>query len=137
MKKLFLYLFILIAVAVIFVLGFVISRDYFRENSYKVVIETTEELTTRATVEVIDYLGVETLPDEMEEYNTDFITYRLGELNGYLVVYRGKDDVVYEYTDIQVDLLKKLDYDVYMKVQNNVEFDTKEELFIFLESIDS
>ena len=114
------------------------------------VFESTNELTTELTElttgEIIDVIDYVYYNDNILNYvhsavNQNFIResdskYSLGVKNGYVVVYENSSDSVFEYTDIDIDLLRELNFDIYEKIEE-LEFDNKEELFIFLESIES
>ncbi|MBP3620688.1 MAG: hypothetical protein J6J16_02880 [Lachnospiraceae bacterium] len=145
MKKLFLYLSVILIFAAVFFIAYFVSKSYFQDNSYKVVIETTEELTTREAVDAMDYVynQGDYIIDNMVSYASmmvvapeDIMKYNLKIVNGYIVVYNNLSNQVYEYTDIDADIIKELDYELYQKIEE-MEFNTKEELFVFLESIDS
>lgn len=145
MKKLFLYLSVILIFAAVFFIAYFVSKSYFQDNSYKVVIETTEELTTREAVDAMDYVynQGDYIIDNMVSYASmmvvapeDIMKYNLKIVNGYIVVYNNLSNQVYEYTDIDADIVKELDYELYQKIEE-MEFNTKEELFVFLESIDS
>ena len=145
MKKLFLYLSVILIFAAVFFIAYFVSKSYFQDNSYKVVIETTEELTTREAVDAMDYVynQGDYIIDNMVSYASlmvvapeDIMRYNLKIVNGYIVVYNNLSNQVYEYTDIDADIVKELDYELYQKIEE-MEFNTKEELFVFLESIDS
>ena len=145
MKKLFLYLSVILIFAAVFFIAYFVSKSYFQDNSYKVVIETTEELTTREAVDAMDYVynQGDYIIDNMVSYASmmvvapeDIMKYNLKIVNGYIVVYNNLSNQVYEYTDIDADIIQELDYELYQKIEE-MEFNTKEELFVFLESIDS
>ena len=145
MKKLFLYLSVILIFVAVFFIAYFVSKSYFQDNSYKVVIETTEELTAREAVDAMDYVynQGDYIIDNMVSYASmmvvapeDIMKYNLKIVNGYIVVYNNLSNQVYEYTDIDADIIKELDYELYQKIEE-MEFNTKEELFVFLESIDS
>ncbi len=145
MKKLFLYLSIVLVAIGIFVVAFVLTRDYFRDNSLKVVADEPIELTENESIDVMEYgfnQGKENAGEFISHSVVDisiprnYLKYSLRITNGYLVVYHNLSNKVYEYTDIDVDIIRELDYELYKQLEN-LEFSTKEELFLFLESIDS
>lgn len=137
MKKLFLYLSIIILGTVIFFTAFYLSKKFFKENCYKVVIEETEEKPEYVYEQ--DDLFVESIVHNAEQKAhilADNYKYGLSIVNGYIVVYDCLSNQVFEYTDIDADIIKKLDLKLYNELENR-KFTTKEELFDFLESIDS
>lgn len=137
MKKLFLYLSILYAAIFVFFVAFLVFRNYFSESS-KDIVANTVEITTEETIDVIDYYSQ---PEYMEYSNIPSsdsgVAYRVGIKNGYVVVFTGKTDTVYEYTDISAEVLKYTDINMYNKIIDELEFNTQEEMFDFLESIAS
>ncbi len=142
MKKLFLYIIIIISVLAIFFSGYFLSKNYFRKNCYRVEVKEDFVLTTREYNREPDeynvnfsserealFTGKNNTGDETEKYT-------LGFAQGFVVVYSGNSAEVYEYTDISQDRLKILYFDIYESLED-MEFDTREEVFKFLESIDS
>lgn len=138
MKKLFLYISLIILGILIFTISYFISKEYFRNNSLKVSIEEPIELTTRAentTTDTQDIAFVDDVVFSPDKINNTK-TYSLGEKNGYVVVYDDSTGKIFEYTDISLDILKALNIEVY-RVLYELKFDSKYELFEFLESLDS
>lgn len=137
MKKLFLYLSIIIVGIVIFFTAFYISKQFFQKNSYKMIVEETEE--EQEYVYVPEDIFIESVVHNAEQkahmYENNY-KYNLRIVNGYIVVYDCLSNQVFEYTDIDADIIKKLDLKLYNDLENK-KFTTKEELFDFLESIDS
>lgn len=138
MKKLFLYLSILYAAVFVFFVAYIVSRQKFSESSKDIVANTVQATTEEATLDVIDYYS------QVEEENFNEVsnvqhtdTFRVGIRNGYVVVFTGQSDTIYEYTDINANLLMNTDIKTYNKLLEELEFDTREEMFDFLESIAS
>lgn len=138
MKKLFLYLSILYAAVFVFFVAYIVSRQKFSESSKDIVANTVQATTEEVTLDVIDYYS------QVEEENLDEVsnvqhtdTFRVGIRNGYVVVFTGQSDTIYEYTDINANLLMNTDIKTYNKLLEELEFDTREEMFDFLESIAS
>lgn len=138
MKKLFLYLSILYAAVFVFFVAYIVSRQKFSESSKDIVANTVQATTEEATLDVIDYYS------QVEEENLNevsnvqhTVTFRVGIRNGYVVVFNGQSDTIYEYTDINANLLMNTDIKTYNKLLEELEFDTREEMFDFLESIAS
>lgn len=141
MKKLFLYLGLLLVAIYIFLTFFFIFRDTFKEKSKDIVANTIEELSTEDTVDAIDYINnneKNTSEDTDLKTNVNVIEcYKVGIKNGFVIVYDGSSDSVYEYTGIDANIIKATDEDLYREIVNEIEFDTKEDMFDFLESIAS
>lgn len=138
MKKLFLYLSILYAAIFVFFVAYIVSRQKFSESSKDIVANTVQATTEEATLDVIDYYSQveeENLNEVSNVQHTD--TFRVGIRNGYVVVFTGQSDTIYEYTDINANLLMNTDIKTYNKLLEELEFDTREEMFDFLESIAS
>ncbi len=138
MKKLFLYLSILYAAIFVFFVAYIVSRQKFSESSKDIVANTVQATTEEVTLDVIDYYSQveeENLNEVSNVQHTD--TFRVGIRNGYVVVFTGQSDTIYEYTDINANLLMNTDIKTYNKLLEELEFDTREEMFDFLESIAS
>ena len=63
--------------------------------------------------------------------------YIVGLKNNYVIVYKNDKSMVYEYTDIDGSVVKANDNEAYKMLLQNIEFDDKEEMFTFLESLSS
>lgn len=158
MKKLFLYMTILI---VVFIVAFALSEDFFdnhTKNNTK--LTATEMIDNRLETATEDVQSIEvttekdmtyndkTIQDATEELSEEAIdTLNSGEMsqdksnyivtikNGYIIVYQNSVENIYEYTGIDAETIKITDEDMYNKLKESVIFDTREELFSFLESI--
>lgn len=142
MKKLFLYITIVISGLILFFGCYYFSRKYFRENSYKVIIKENSMITTGHDIIKNDVNNNE---NELKEQTISIgisnnravavKKYTLGIVDGYVVVYFGDNDEIYEYTDISQEKLEIVNYDV--DSLRDMEFDDRGDVFRFLESIDS
>ncbi len=138
MKKLFLYLSILYVAVFIFFVAYIVSRQKFSESSKDIVANTVQATTEEATLDVIDYYPQVEEASINEPGNVEYTDiFRVGIRNGYVVVFTGQSDTIYEYTDINANLLMNTDVKTYNKLLDELEFDTREEMFDFLESIAS
>lgn len=63
--------------------------------------------------------------------------YIVGLKNNYVIVYKNDKSMVYEYTDIDGSVIKANDNEAYKMLLQNIEFEDKEEMFTFLESLSS
>lgn len=63
--------------------------------------------------------------------------YIVGLKNNYVIVYKNDKSTVYEYTDIDGSVIKSNDNEAYKMLLQSVEFENKEEMFAFLESLSS
>ena len=54
-----------------------------------------------------------------------------------MIVYDADTEQVYEYTDIDAEILKQLHPEIYEDLQENVVFQSKQELYRYLESLSS
>lgn len=63
--------------------------------------------------------------------------YIVGLKNNYVIVYKNDKSMVYEYTDIDGSVIKANDNEAYKMLLRSVEFEDKEEMFTFLESLSS
>ena len=145
MKKLFLYISLLIS---IFILAYFIALTLYRHSKHS---PSADVLLTDSVIEDYAYGDEFLFPDEnyfnaesvnsyidnkSDNHNTDD-KYILGIRDGYVIVFFNDLDTVYEFTDIDADVLKVLDKEQYDKIEKNITFDSLEELFDFLESLAS
>ena len=70
--------------------------------------------------------------DEKDEEN-----YIVGIKNDYVIVYKNSLDCIFEYTGIDAQVIKCVNPTLYQKIYDHIEFDNKEELFDFLQSLAS
>ncbi len=63
--------------------------------------------------------------------------YIVGLKNNYVIVYKNDKSTVYEYTDIDGSVIKSNDNEAYKMLLQSIEFEDKEEMFAFLESLSS
>ena len=145
MKKLFLYISLLIT---IFIVSYFIAQALYR-NSKK--SPKTEVLLTDNIIEDYDFDNEDMLSydyydnaerassyinNKTDKFNSKY-KYILGIKDDYVIVYFNDLDTIYEFTDIDAGVLKILDRAQYEKIKNNISFNSIEELFDFLESISS
>lgn len=149
MKKLFLYIILL---SFLFISTFYISKDIF-DNEMKAKQQTTEQLTeqqssTEDKINVTNSMSnsaifleennslkkniTMTETDEKDEDN-----YIVGIKNDYVIVYKNSLDCIFEYTGIDAQVIKCVNPTLYQKIYDHIEFDNKEELFDFLQSLAS
>lgn len=125
MKKLFLYIVIF---TVIFLCTFYYARTFYREKMQAEAQYAQEEATSEEPNEETIVLPQ---PEKTEK------KYIAGIKNGYVIVYMDDEDTVFEYTDISVDVLKATLPEMYKKLQRQIEFEDKKEVFEFLEDLAS
>ncbi len=125
MKKLFLYIVIFTA---IFLCTFYYARTFYREKMQAEAQYAQEEATSEEPNE-------ETIVLPQPENNEK--KYIAGIKNGYVIVYMDDVDTVFEYTDISVDVLRATLPEMYQKLQRQIEFEDKKEVFEFLEDLAS
>lgn len=63
--------------------------------------------------------------------------YIVGLKNNYVIVYKNDKSLVYEYTDIDGSVIKANDNEAYEMLLDDIEFENKEDMFDFLESLSS
>lgn len=120
MKKLFLYIVILI---IIFAGTFAVARHYFNERMQ-------EAKTDKADYVADEEPSKETIVAARNKYI-------VGIKDGYVIVYLNDKDNVYEYTDIDASTLNITTPELYKHIKNTIEFEDKKDLFNFLENIAS
>ena len=155
MKKLFLYMFLLVS---LFALSYLVTLNIVRFRHASVMKGTNGD-PTEAGVEKDKYNeDIILTEDILEDYDiaqdepsvnanaiiendTDYIitgnSYIVGIEDGYVIVYLNDKYNVYEFTDIDAAVLKIIDKELYDRISDNIVFDNEEELFDFLESISS
>lgn len=116
MKKLFLYLLLFLG---IFMLCFLLANEYFKQRMQE---KNGQKLDIAA-----DSISVDTEP-----YQGGFT---VGIKNGCVIVYEADTEQVYEYTEIDAALLRELHPELYRDLQGNVHFDSRKELYRYLESL--
>lgn len=157
MKKLFLYLAI---ISILFLVPYSITSLVFKHivicdnslNSVKCMAENDyfKKTPIRSTTNK-DILANNNKANQNEipasEYNLeeavnltkeqDNHKYIVSEENGYVIVFCDDESNVYEYTNIQTDMLKKHSPIEYNRIKEKTIFDSKEQLYKFLQSISS
>ncbi len=161
MKKLFLYITLF---TVIFIIAFSLSEQYFddhaRNNTKLTATETTggnlsDSDNTATFVDSTAYIqagisGYVALADNTstvtseEDIPVDTFTsnnqinktnYIVTIKNGYIIVYENSIENIYEYTGIEAETIRITDVETYNKLNESLIFNTREDLFDFLESI--
>lgn len=151
MKKLFLYITIF---ALVFVIAFSISENFFDEhtkNNTKLTVTEMKDNRLETVSEesvIIDITTTEDIPeydvsDVGETVDTinpsgnvaNKSNYIVTIKNGYIIVYQNSVENIYEYTGIDAEMIKITDEEMYNRLKESVIFNTREELFSFLESI--
>ena len=146
MKKLFLYISLLITIFVVsYYIAFAIY-NHSRKNPKEDIV-LTENVIDDYDIEDEDMLSYDYNDEYSESFNsftnnkTDKFSsndkYILGIKDGYVIVYFNDLDTIYEFTDIDAGVLSLLDKEQYEKIKDNISFDSIEDLFDFLESISS
>ncbi len=149
MKKLFLYVAIL---GFVFWSAYVISEYFFKADTQKANfdinytddgksngVDTGDVFVSRKNKNITyDSMNGKNNDDSnIENSETDTTTYFAGIRNGYVVVYENTTDNVFEYTDIDAELIRLMNPDLFRKLESNVILKTKEDVYKFLESISS
>lgn len=116
MKKLFLYLLLFVG---LFVLCYILAEEYF---DYKLKEEQGEKVI------LSDSLAID-IPSQEKYY--------VGIRNNHVVVYEADDEHLYEYTGIDASLIKELSPEIYDDLSHYIEFDSKYEMYRYLESLAS
>lgn len=147
MKKLFLYISLLIS---IFIIAYYVALTLYRHSKHK---PSEEVLLTDSLIEDYAYGDEFLMPYEpYYDYDAESVNsyidnksdshhtgdkYILGIRDGYVIVFFNDMDTVYEFTDIDAGVLRIVDKEQYEKIEKNITFDSPEELFDFLESLAS
>lgn len=118
MKKLFLYVLLFVG---IFTLCYILANQYFQ-------IKMQEKQGNRLEI-VEDSIALETEASSGK--------YVAAIREGRVIVYDADTEQVYEYTDIDAEILKQLHPEIYEDLQENVVFQSKQELYRYLESLSS
>lgn len=118
MKKLFLYLVLFVG---IFMLCFLLAREYFNQ---KMMEKQGQELEIAK-----DSISIDT--------GNDASGYYVGIQNGKVIVYEADTNHVYEYTEIDADVIEHLHPAMYRQLLDTVPFDSKKEMYRYLESLSS
>lgn len=152
MKKLFLYITLLL---LLFISTFYISRTIF-DNKMKNKQQKENELTVKQNKpeEDFDVTNLESksaifleesgennpIEDNItiqEPEHTEADLYIVGIKNDYVIVYKNSLDCIFEYTGIDAKVIKCVNPKLYLKINDHIVFDSKEDLFDFLESLAS
>lgn len=147
MKKLFLYIAFF---GFIFWACFIITRDFFQNkeysHSYTLLSDDEREKLQRkkdggdngnnaslshAVGASVRFSGAES--HMLEDVGGYIVTID----NQYIVVYESDGQSVFEYTEIDADLIKTLNYDLYERLLEGIHFNTPEDIYRFLETISS
>lgn len=154
MKKLFLYLAILV---IIFFTAFYITRNIYSEKG---AIQNSTESDASDSSDITDVSGLQYIRDKLDSTTSTESTddskdslaaeagilnetsssddkYIVGIKNGHVIVYKNDLDNIYEYTGVDADIIKAYNQELYETLTNTINFNTLEELFNFLESIAS
>ncbi len=115
MKKLFLYLLLFTG---LFVLCYMLTSAYFEQKLHE---EQEKQL-------LADSASFDVNSDEK---------YLVGIRNDHVVVFEADSDHLYEYTGIDAEILKEIHPDIYEELQKMVEFNSKYEMYRYLESLAS
>lgn len=118
MKKLFLYIILFLG---IFLLCFLLANEYF---NYHVQQEQTSEVTTEKKEDSVAW----TPPRKQGKYV-------VGISDDHVIVYMADTQKVYEYTEIDVEILKSLHPETYTQLVNQVYLESELELYRYLESL--
>ena len=123
MKKLFLYVLLFIT---IFFAAFELFYAYFLHQKWKTEdgLSDTEITATEASLEAAETMQ-----------RNAYTGYYLTITDDIVTAYLGDKSTVYEYTDLDANVIRQLDVKLYEELQNGLYFDTRERLFDFLESI--
>ena len=116
MKKLFLYVLLFVG---IFSLCFLLANEYFKQRMQEKEGQKLE-------------LAADSISIDTEWKDNGFL---VGIQSGRVIVYEADTQQVYEYTDIDAAVLQKLHPSVYHDLLKNVHFDSKKELYRYLESL--
>lgn len=147
MKKLFLYISLLIS---IFTVSYFIASMLYRHSKSKPdreiiltenIIEDNDIEENSMLSDFDDNYSVQSANSYIDNNKQDYYKtkdkYILGIRDGYVIVYFNDLDTVYEFTDIDAGVLELLDKEQYEKIKDNISFNSLEELFDFLESLAS
>ena len=116
MKKLFLYVLLFVG---IFSLCFLLANEYFKQRMQEKEGQKLE-------------LAADSISIDTEWKDNGFL---VGIQSGRVIAYEADTQQVYEYTDIDAAVLQKLHPSVYQDLLKNVHFDSKKELYRYLESL--
>lgn len=118
MKKLFLYFVLFVG---IFMLCFLVAREYFNQ---KMMEEQGQKLEIAK-----DSISIDT--------GNDVSGYYVGIQNGKVIVYEMDTNHVYEYTEIDANMIEQLHPTMYRELLKTVPFESKKEMYRYLESLSS
>ena len=103
----------------IFSLCFLLANEYFKQRMQEKEGQKLE-------------LAADSISIDTEWKDNGFL---VGIQSGRVIVYEADTQQVYEYTDIDAAVLQKLHPSVYQDLLKNVHFDSKKELYRYLESL--
>lgn len=116
MKKLFLYVLLFVG---IFTLCYILANEYFQ-------VKMQEKQENKLEL-VEDSIALEAKAASGK--------YVAAIQDGRVIVYAADTEQVYEYTDIDAEILKQLHPDIYEDLEENVVFQSRQELYRYLESL--
>ncbi|MBD5096208.1 MAG: hypothetical protein HDT40_04230 [Lachnospiraceae bacterium] len=151
MKKLFLYL---IFYVLLFVAAYNVSFDFAKKDMEGKSIHGTvsennsenggdkdaEKEVEGETPETLNNASVNPKKSDEQDVLVSHAAsdkYIVGLKNNYVIVYKNDKSMVYEYTDIDGSVIKANDNEAYKMLLQSIEFEDKEEMFAFLESLSS
>lgn len=153
MKKLFLYL---LLYAAIFFIAYNIFFDFAKNDMEdKGIVGSTAEAVSDDDIisDAISNNISDTISDTISDSVADIRPkvqgqavmlnpklsdkYIVGLKNNYVIVYKNDKSSVYEYTDIDGSIIKANDNEAYEMLLDDIEFENKEDMFDFLESLSS
>ena len=151
MKKLFLYL---IFYVLLFVAAYNVSFDFAKKdmegksihgrvsenNSENGGDKDAEKEVEGETPETLNNASVNPKKSDEQDVLVSHAAsdkYIVGLKNNYVIVYKNDKSMVYEYTDIDGSVIKANDNEAYKMLLQSIEFEDKEEMFAFLESLSS
>ena len=151
MKKLFLYL---IFYVLLFVAAYNVSFDFAKKdmegksihgtvsenNSENGEDKDAENEADGETPEPLNNASVNPKKSDGQDVLVSHAAsdkYIVGLKNNYVIVYKNDKSMVYEYTDIDGSVIKANDNEAYKMLLQSIEFEDKEEMFAFLESLSS
>lgn len=131
MKKLFLYMTYFLAVFLIsFAIAFGIYKDY--TPNYKGYVPSDYSVISVDLYNKINKYYASVKTDVPTNHR-----YILNVIGDSIVVCIDSIDEIYEYTGININKVKREDNETYQKIMEHIEFESKDKLMDFLESISS
>ena len=129
MKKLFLYF---ILFAGIFILCYLLANEYFGQRT------RNESETSQESVRDSISIDVENENQDSMSFDVknDKEKYVVGVQDARVVVYQNDTGQIFEYADIDVEVIRRLHPDMYERLQKRqVYFDSEQALYRYLESL--